>query len=235
MVLVVGVDAYFGSASYCYCYYVCYWIVNGDQMNLIKLLMIAALFVGCATQSTKAPDIYDGIQPGQAIAEHKEFPEPYYLLAWGTKHPDWDSALLKATKALDWSGVEMPCKKVPAYQCAAQTLSIAAKYESGFDPSVKYAESGDLAGVTSRGLLQISIVSSRSYNCGFANEQEIHQPIKNLECGVKILHRWSKEYGVMLNGDKYSGLGRYWAVGRKYKGSELRKSFKEITKYMEKF
>lgn len=98
-----------------------------------------------------------------------------------------------------------------------------AEFESAHRPSVKYKESfkdQKNESIYSRGLLQLSIESSKGYKCGFRNEQAIHEPLQNLTCGVIILDRWVGRDGCIACGKirgKWRGGGRYWSVLRKDK------------------
>lgn len=98
-------------------------------------------------------------------------------------------------------------------------ISAMTKFESGFDTNTKYTEDFDDStgnAVISRGLLQISIESSKGYDCGLANAQELHDPFKNLSCGVRILDRWVGRDG-RIGGKvdaKWRGGARYWSVLR---------------------
>lgn len=209
----------------------------------MKLLLILTMFfVGCVTTdikptTPKQPDIVSPETPPQVVDSTPDSPAADFgsvapLAFEGTKYwsESWDKALKGEIAKYDWSGVQNLCKQLKIEDCVAQLISKMTQYESSFNPSVKYEEGGDLKGVTSRGLLQISIVSSKSYGCGFVNEQEIHNPEKNLQCGVKIVHRWAKEYKILIGKDKYSGCGRYWSVCRPTSGS-----YKKIKDYMEMF
>jgi hypothetical protein len=83
--------------------------------------------------------------------------------------------------------------------------------------------------VISRGLFQLSIESAnqKAYGCGFKTEQEIHEPLKNISCMVKIVNHWLNKDLVFFGGTKL-GLGRYHSVARA--SSE---SYPKILKYME--
>ncbi|MCO5142932.1 MAG: transglycosylase SLT domain-containing protein [Oligoflexia bacterium] len=99
-------------------------------------------------------------------------------------------------------------------------LSSMTQLESGHRPEVQYKEAfNDSKGkpVISRGLLQISIESGNGYGCGFKNESELHDPYKNLDCGLKILNRWIGRDGLISgkSGSSWRGGARYWAVLRK--------------------
>jgi hypothetical protein len=98
-------------------------------------------------------------------------------------------------------------------------VSAMSELESGHNPDSKYTENfTDAHGrrVVSRGLLQISIESGNGYGCGFKNEQELHDPYKNLACGLRILNRWIGKDGVISgkSGSSWRGGARYWAVLR---------------------
>lgn len=149
-------------------------------------------------------------------------------LAWGLTHKEWDIALLSEITKADWSGVKMPIEKLSVVENVSQLISIMAKYESNFDPKTKYAESGHLAGVTSRGLLQISVDSANQSAYGFnVTADDLHNPLINLKVAVKIMHYQAKKHGVLFDGSKTSGAGAYWSVGRVTSGS-----FSKIKAYL---
>lgn len=98
-------------------------------------------------------------------------------------------------------------------------ISSMVRFESNFKTATKYTEGfNDANGkaVVSRGLLQISIESANSYGCGFRNAEELHDPLKNLSCGVRILNRWLGRDG-RIGGkidNQWRGGARYWSVLR---------------------
>ncbi len=98
-------------------------------------------------------------------------------------------------------------------------LSSMTEFESGHRPETSYQEAfNDAKGnpVISRGLLQLSIESANAYGCGFATAQEIHDPKKNLSCGLRILNRWvgnDQRLAGRIN-NKWLGGARYWSVLR---------------------
>jgi hypothetical protein len=93
------------------------------------------------------------------------------------------------------------------------------EFESGHRPATSFQEAfNDAQGnnVISRGLLQLSIESANAYGCGFANAMEIHDPKKNLSCGIRILNRWvgtDQRLAGRIN-TKWLGGARYWSVLR---------------------
>lgn len=100
-------------------------------------------------------------------------------------------------------------------------LSSIAQFESSFNPALSYTESfTDSSGqlVVSRGLLQLSIESARAYGCELASAQDLHDPYKNLLCGIKILNRWVGTDGVIrgqTTAGAWRGGARYWSVLRR--------------------
>ncbi len=101
----------------------------------------------------------------------------------------------------------------------ALIISLVVRFESNYDPNSKYEEDfNDSTGapVISRGLLQISFESSKAYDCGFKNAEDIHDPYFNLSCGINILSRWisaDKSIAGFTN-QTWRGGARYWSVLR---------------------
>jgi len=197
----------------------------------MKYIILLAFLVGCS--ETTAPVIQTPTVSAPVVAEPIKVER--LPLAWSKAHPNWDKAIYDELATLpDIELSKLPCKTLKTKDCAAQLLSIIAKRESNFDPSVKYNETGHLSGVVSRGLLQISKDSANqsAYNCNIKDAQELHDPVINLKCGVKILAYQSKKSGVLIDGLK-GGCGAYWATCRSKNGTS--KSYKEIMAYMGKF
>lgn len=106
-------------------------------------------------------------------------------------------------------------------------LAAMAKHESSFRPHLTYSESGDLAGVVSVGLLQVSEGSSRRYG-KFARSAKIRaeieavtteslkDPFVNIRVAATILSRWVKADGVIACPvAPWLGGAKYWSVLRK--------------------
>ncbi|MFK8013424.1 MAG: hypothetical protein AB8B80_15390 [Marinicellaceae bacterium] len=97
-------------------------------------------------------------------------------------------------------------------------------FESTHSTSVSYAENFltlDGKPVVSRGLLQISIESSRAYQCQISSENDLHQPQINLECGVRILSKLITKDNVIAgknkklkNHNNWLGAAKYWSPFR---------------------
>lgn len=98
-------------------------------------------------------------------------------------------------------------------------LSCIARHESSHNPACAYQEQiknkyGDK--VISRGLLQISYLSSRRYLPSIQQSDDLHVVHTNLLCGIEILKTWVLSDGVISlkkNGKWYGGA-RYWSVLR---------------------
>jgi hypothetical protein len=154
---------------------------------------------------------------------------------WESKHAqgtEWTAHVLNKLDTLGRNLLEVEASDAtticPRYaslsygqkkQAWAFFISAIVRYESNFDPSRSYQESfRDSTGarVVSRGLLQLSLESSRAYSCGFASSQEIHDPFMNLSCGIKILNHWVGRDKKIAGGTRgaWKGGARYWAVLR---------------------
>lgn len=98
-------------------------------------------------------------------------------------------------------------------------LSAMVRFESNFKTETSYTEGfNDSNGkpVISRGLLQLSIESGNAYGCGFKATKDLHDPLQNLSCGIRILDRWVGRDGRIAGkvDSKWRGGARYWSVLR---------------------
>jgi hypothetical protein len=109
-------------------------------------------------------------------------------------------------------------------------MNAIAKKESLFDPGVMNDESGfgpNGNEVISRGLLQISLSSSRNRNyqrlgCPVETTADLHDPTKNLQCGVAIFNHLTNDYNCISckypqghsKAGKFAGISRYWSTLR---------------------
>jgi hypothetical protein len=98
-------------------------------------------------------------------------------------------------------------------------LSSITQFESNFKPETSYQENfRDANGnyVISRGLLQLSIESGNGYGCAFRSASDVHDPLQNLSCGIRILNRWvSRDKQIAgKSGSAWQGGARYWSVLR---------------------
>lgn len=213
-------------------------------LNFYFLLSFLFVSIGCTTNTSSLPAT-EPVKPVEVTPTPVKKPVP--VLAWGEKRSDWSEHLLAEIDKLKWSkDIKTPCTKLAFNECLAQTISIMAKYESGFKPQTESREckkdkcvysvgctfypeygycrnSSQKKPVTSRGLLQISISSSNvpEYSCGTKTEDELHDPKFNLSCAVKIAHYWLNRDLVLYGEDKL-GMGRYWSVMRKSSDSQAK-------------
>jgi hypothetical protein len=115
----------------------------------------------------------------------------------------------------------------------AEMVSLMAKYESSWNPATVFAEPPPL-NVDSIGLLQLSY-EDKGYAkfCDLSRKtNSLKNPIKNLECGVRIMAYWLKKDGQITSKAKNIGLARYWAVMRPLKKGAPRESFTKIKSAM---
>jgi hypothetical protein len=101
----------------------------------------------------------------------------------------------------------------------AYLISAMVRFESSFKTETSYTEGfNDSAGqpVVSRGLLQISIESGNAYGCAFKTTHDLHDPLQNLSCGIRILNRWVGRDGQIAGkvDNAWRGGARYWSVLR---------------------
>ncbi len=155
-------------------------------------------------------------------------------MPWDGEHKDansvWTPHLIAAVTASTLPD-EMPAdllQLVPSYDKISRPeravvwsrlIAKMCEFESSYNPAAKYTESFDDAKgakVISRGLLQISIESARGYDKTLKTPSELHDPLRNLEVGVKILERWVARDKVVSGrkGGTHLGGGRYWSVLR---------------------
>lgn len=173
-------------------------------------------------------------------------------LAWGVKRADWSEYLRHVIftgsklPTLVPSGIEAFCPSYRKLDTAqrvefwAQLISIMAKFESSFNPATKFVEPDirDAKGenVASRGLLQISIESARSYGNKLDSAEQLHDPLVNLRCAVRIMEHNVEKHGQFEGFDsaakRWRGASAYWAVMRGMKNGKPRKSYESIKEYM---
>lgn len=185
-----------------------------------KIILVSILYFICFTflVSCQTSQVVE-TKPVEAPVAQKKI-----VLAWGESRQEWTDHLIAEIDKAKWNpAIENYCKTVSLKECVAQAVSIMAKYESGFKPETKYNETGHLQGVVSRGLFQISFDSSNmsAYKCGTKNPQQLHEPLFNISCMVKIVNYWLNRDLVFFGGDKL-GLGRYHHVGRASSKSNLK-------------
>ncbi len=115
-------------------------------------------------------------------------------------------------------------------------LSAIARHESSHNPACFYQEQirnkyGDK--VISRGLLQISYLSSKRYLPSIETHDDLHVVHTNLLCGIEILKTWVLSDKVISSKSKgkWYGAARYWAVLRANAKHEQIKSWLSSVDY----
>ena len=98
----------------------------------------------------------------------------------------------------------------------AELLVAMAKFESDWNPKNVFHEPPPL-GVNSVGLLQLSLQDQDNYHLTphISNEEELKNPLINLEWGVTIFAKLLARDGVVASGSSISnarGAARYWSV-----------------------
>lgn len=218
-----------------FCNTACYAANNDDELK--KLRALANKLIKASNTNKDAdekPKNEDKTDYSDAEAQHDSSVREAIPL-WEIKSSDnreWSEHIYRELPALgpallssQPSDAKIFC---PNYKNLSQSerkqfwaffISTMAKFESNFNPKASLTEGfKDNTGryVVSRGLLQISLESSKSYGCGFKTAAEIHHPQKNLSCGLKILNHWMKIDGRIASKTNmgWRGGARYWAVLR---------------------
>ncbi|NQZ01269.1 MAG: hypothetical protein HRT45_11440 [Bdellovibrionales bacterium] len=196
-----------------------------------------------ADNGSSGVDLDVPVMPEEPIAEPDPKPEPVFefdrdianKMDWHSQHPSSDEWTLLMLESLEEFGQLLIDKRpqditrfCPEYDSLnakgrvwfwVYLFSVMARYESAFDPETFFREPfNDRFGnrVESRGLLQISVESGRGYRCDIPQEEDLHDPAVNLECGVRIMERWIGRDSVLSGqqGSSWRGGARYWAVLR---------------------
>lgn len=208
---------------------------NHSIVKVVLTFLLGIYLSACAQER---------MQSGDYASEPQHAPGKNFIADWDeSPHAaEWSSITVSAIES---SGQDMVLMEKPddassfcprfkhlSYEQRIQfylmLISSMARYESGFRPHLKYVESfKDRKGrsIVSRGLLQMSLESAKAYGCELQGADDLHNPQKNLSCGVKILNRWIAKdrkigsYAVLpTTGEaKHLGGNRYWAVLRKKK------------------
>lgn len=143
---------------------------------------------------------------------------------------EWTDHTLKLVRAsrlasANPSDAKSWCNRGMSPEGWTHLLAAMAKFESGYRPTLEYKENfKDSKGryIISTGLLQLSLESSKGYSCGFTKQSDLYDPLRNIECGVKILEKWVTNDGCISckSGSSWRGGARFWSVLR-YKKAEI--------------
>jgi len=154
------------------------------------------------------------------------------VLAWGDK-PEWTKQALESVRnsklpTSSYSDMPEMCPKFKdmnldqKVEVMAQFMSALAQAENSkfvvdkeYKEKFKSSSTGDY--VISTGLYQISksSTSASSYGCKWSSQSELHDPLKNIACAVKVMNYWTKSGNLMgTQLAQKTGCGAYWAVCR---------------------
>jgi hypothetical protein len=182
-------------------------------------------------QITSAP-IVDKPKPKSPLVDKDEtLPEPTFPLSWEKGHPErkaWsDQARVTAgvvlrefDKAKDVSRFCPKYAELGAFnrlQFWAELVSVMAYFESGWKPTTVFKEPAPLNN-ESVGLLQLSTSDARNYasipRCkAIATKAGLMDPLKNLDCGIRIMAHWIAKDGAITT-PQNRGASIYWSVLR---------------------
>jgi hypothetical protein len=209
-------------------------------MNKLNLLKIAVIFGAIIVQTTPSWSMGKRLpanDPGSTPVTQPENPGPVTEVTplWESQVPEGKNWTTHVSSEIDRLGqnlvdvvpadADLFCPKFSRLSDAQRKqywihmISSMVRFESNFKTGTSYKEGfSDSKGkpVISRGLLQISIESANSYGCGFRTADELHDPLKNLSCGVRILDRWVGRDGRIAGkvSGNWRGGARYWSVLR---------------------
>lgn len=179
----------------------------------MKRYLILTLMLAACTHEEPAPSP----SPEPAPSTVSDFPEQAWTdaLAKAVKETGLDQLQPSDCRGADWVKLLV---KVSDFE--SDTRYKHCPTCRRFDPRAEYIESfDDRTGkpVSSRGLFQMSIESSNgNYACGFANADEIFDPLKAIPCAAKAMAKLVKRDGVLsgYSGGRWQGGSAYWAVLR---------------------
>lgn len=110
-------------------------------------------------------------------------------------------------------------------------LSAMSFFESSFNPVITNPLRVEASNPkVARGLLQLSSESVNYYDCQIQTPTELHDPYRNLSCGIRVLNQLVGQDGRIAGkvGEKWKGGARYWSVLRDRSGKD---SYKNISKW----
>lgn len=209
------------------------------------LLLAMSLLIGCGEVKSSITDLAVGSNTSASVDDPvptspetpvvPEIPYAPVVPLWESEHQDGVKWTKHVQSELDIRGTDLLSVLPTDYKtfCPnyknlnqarkkdfwAYLLSQMVRYESNFDPERSYKESFDDSNgdpVVSRGLLQLSFESGNDYGCGFDTQRDLHDPLQNLSCGIRILNRWMENdhrIASKVDGD-WKGGARYWSVLR---------------------
>lgn len=209
------------------------WAQIAYCLSMAVILVIAYFSLGCQSvaKSEAAPVLADPAPVEPASLSFQADWDGRHEAALWTQYTisavaEFGQPLLTLGKLSD---AKVYCPKYASLglsqrvQVWVMLISAMARHESGFNPETQFKEAfNDRNGkpVISRGLLQLSIESGNGYGCGLKKASELHDPLTNIRCAVRILAKWIPKDGVI--GTKKRGGARYWSVLRESKSTRAK-------------
>lgn len=221
-------------------------IILNNKSILRKLPTLAAVFIFCLSLSSepahafgRKPVAVPNTPEPQTPTPQPSEPGDVIRARWESKNRDgasWSQHVYDTLPTLAANLLKKDPADIASFCPAYSDLSTSDKknfwvylisgmteLESNQDPATTYTEKfTDAKGnrVISRGLLQISIESGNSYGCGFKSADELHDPIKNLDCGLRIMNKWIGADGrIQGYAAHWLGAARYWSTLRASKAN----------------
>lgn len=174
-----------------------------------------------------------------------------FALSWeSSAHPErkaWSKALIAEVRAnmtrfdKGTENIELFCPKYKSMDARgkevfwSELIARMTKFESSYNPKSVYHEPPPLS-VDSLGLLQMSYEDGYSYCDLNRSTQSLFDPIKNLQCGTRVLARLIEKDGNIADGYKsgaVEGGARYWAVLRSLKLNSKTKKWEPRESYLD--
>lgn len=212
----------------------------------MKFLILLFILAGCAKPIEVGPidsSPIDKIPPEPVLVEH---PAVLQSPSWEKGHPErliW-SERTRSVVQMEIAKIETARDRTrfcPKYDTLSNSdriafwtefVSVMAYFESGWKPQTVFKEPPPLNN-ESIGLLQLSVSDAKNYPfCApVASRSAIMDPLKNLDCGVRILAKWiAKDSAITTTAN--GGGARYWSVLReKRKLPEVLAKLKAGTAY----
>lgn len=190
-------------------------------MKHFLLLVAGFFFLACEEKTPSQPAAPRPIPPPPTAVV--KFEIPGYKSEWSAKVKAMltDARLAQFNRAQD-DFTKRFCPGFKSLSADGQRLAwghlvgAISRFESGYKPATVYRESN---GAMSEGLFQLT------YGDRFCPKKkadgDLHDPLVNIECAMKIMERFLAEDGVVASGGytQYGapaakGLARYWSVVR---------------------
>ena len=151
--------------------------------------------------------------PSEIPSDIKEFCPKYPQLGEVDRIEVWAQLLSKMTERESKFN-----PKAFMYECnkSKNVYGKNARYDSKRGWCMTGGHKDDGGYVISRGLLQMSLATAKSYGCDIQSASDLHDAKKNLSCAHTIMVKWVRDDKRLAGkvGTKWRGGARYWSVLR---------------------